>query len=451
MKRPLGGDETGVATVVGGLLMAGILLVTLVTIQVEYVPVWEKDAEAARMRVVIDQYAALKAEVDRQLGNESQAPSTSPISMAAGRPASVFSSPGLPSTLEFVEADKPFKINATVLLIQTRNGNIVESAEESWTQVSSEPTVGDIALVESLRAKIPSASTGGDKSVSLEITDGDGLFAGRLEAIVERDPPDIIFRVKVTGADNGILHDQGFAHHQGSGPDTWFINAMDPDYRFDRLISSATKPLTLTFSQTNAPSSEYAVTYATSGAAGIVVGGAGTTVNNYDVTHAAGTLRLQAPNNHYVQQNILMENGAVLVEQDGTAIFQIAPHFNVATASGYMMVDMTIPSLVGAGSAVSGDGTAKVLTKAESHGSISALAPSITFTVSTLYPTLWTEHWNETLSAAGYSQGTGHYALSTTADQAILTLYGPTTAPASTKNDLALNLRQADIDVKILS
>ncbi len=444
-------DERGVATVVGGLLLAGLLLVTLVTIQVEYVPVWEKDAEAARMRVVTDQFASIKAEIDRQVGNESQAPAANPVTMAAGRPASVFSSPGLPSTLEFLDGDKPFKVNASELLIQKRNGAIVASADEDWAQVSSEPTVGNIAEIDSLRAKIPSASSGGNKHVTLEITDGDGLFAGRLEAIVERDPPDTLFRVKVTGADLTVLHDQGFAHHQGSGPDTWFINALDPDYRFDRLVSSAKTPLTLTFSQNNAPSAEYALTYATSGTAGVVIGGAGETQYNYDQTHAGGTLRLQAPNNHYVQQNVAIENGAVIIEQDGQAVFQIPPHFAVQTTAGYLMVDMTIPSLVGDGSAVTGDGTAKVLTRAVGHDLIEALAPNVRFTVETLYPQLWANHWNDTLQAAGYNEGAGHYAISTTTSQAVLSLYGPTTAPASTQYDLALKIRQADINVSILS
>ncbi len=451
MKRNLTRDEQGVATVVGGLLMATIVLVTLVTIQVEYVPVWEEEAEAARMRVVTDQFAALRAEVDRQLGNESQAPAANPISMAAGRPASVFSSPGLPSTLEFLAGDKPFKVNASVLLVQTRNGAIVQSAEESWNQVSSEPTVGNIGAIESLRAKIPSASSGNGKSVTLELTDAQGIFAGKLEAIVERDPPDTLFRIKVTGADHAILHDQGFAHHQGSGPDTWYVNSLDPDYRFDRLISSAAKPLTLTFTQSNSPASQYAITYTTGGASQVVVGGAGSTINNYDVTHMGGTLRLQAPNRHYVQQGVVMENGAVIIEQDGSGVFQIAPHFSVGTAAGYLTLDVAIPNLVGAASAVTGDGTAKVVTTTGSQGTLTGLAPSVTLTVSTLYPELWAAHWNDTLVAAGYTQAGSHFTINTTADAAILAVYGPTTAPASTTYDLALKIRQANINVTLLS
>ncbi|HEV8360428.1 MAG TPA: hypothetical protein VGR28_08255, partial [Candidatus Thermoplasmatota archaeon] len=63
-------DDQGIAVVVGTVMLVGIVLTTLVTVQLYFVPVWEENDEAARLQTLSRQMAELKADIDRQTDND---------------------------------------------------------------------------------------------------------------------------------------------------------------------------------------------------------------------------------------------------------------------------------------------------------------------------------------------------------------------------------------------
>ena len=174
-------DEAAVSTVLGAVLVFGLLVLTLVTIQVKFVPVWDRDREADLMETVSQQMATLKSDADRQADNRTSVPVTDPLTLGTGGGFGFFRGTELPGALRYEPpaAGGGFTVTASQANLLARNGRSIYAGTETWTQIAGD-SVDAVGEVDHLRLRVetPAAWDTGD-SVTLTVTDFNGAYAGK--------------------------------------------------------------------------------------------------------------------------------------------------------------------------------------------------------------------------------------------------------------------------------
>ncbi len=195
---------------------------------------------------------------------------------------------------------------------------------------------------------------------------------------------------------------------------------------------------------------EYTITYLESAGTGsVLVGSSGLTVPDYNATLGGGALHLDSSNSFFVDQDYYLENGAVILVQDGEAAMRIPPDLTIEAGNTLSRVSLTIPALTGDSNSVSQRGTASLSTHTRSATQILGTAPAFNYTVSTQFPSVWSAFFIRAAEDGGLSSAAGEFAVSSTADSATIWIYGSTTSPSSTDPDLSLRLSHADIRVSL--
>ncbi|MBI2076997.1 MAG: hypothetical protein HYT80_01315 [Euryarchaeota archaeon] len=454
-RHPFRAQEDGVSVVVGGILILGLLVATLVTIEVDYVPIWQKDREAAHMRLVEAQLAALKSEVDRQIDNRTSVPIANPVSLAATS-TNIFDRNTPPGVFQFVPGNRLVALSAPKLLVQAENGTSHIGLSETWTGISGAVNVENVAATYSLRLRLTSLNQNhaGD-AVTITATDKNNAFAGDLRLLVSTaGANDWRINIRTRDATSTVLVDNAlfFANDQSQAP--YWVDALRSDYRFDKVLASALAPIRLTFAVANVDSgasnlditADYAATYLQSGTQ-VVVGSSGVERTDYLATYLGGLLDYRATNNRFPSQEFRIEHGGLLLAQADGATFRVNPGFHASLAGSTTVVTITVPTLTGAQASFQGAGTAVAYTNTVSTGRLTGQANRLVYRVDTEHPSLWTTLWNDELAAlAGYASPT-NYETAVTATTATLTLHGLNADP--NQYDLYLTFRQANIEVDV--
>lgn len=464
-------SDAGVSSVVGAILVAGLLVITLITIRTSFVPVWEEEAERGLMDQVTSQLGQLKGDMDRHVGNRSATAVTTTVSM--GREAAgFFRVEGTPNQLEFEPGDKPVRFFADRIRFLSIDGSRTSSIDEDWRDYSG-LVLENVSRTADLGLRMDSVSAAdhGD-SVTVQITDAAGDPAGSLQIRVERF--DMCpgggsavhgYRVLVTTrtAGGSVLYDQPIlvmpgqpGDCAGSGSDApaiadFRVDALAPSYRFKDLLGAAAGPYALTFTHSDLPG-DAAATYVVEDQPGgmrILVGGGGPVETGFARTYAGGTLTYRAFNTYFVNQEYVLENGALVIDQTDGAFLRSAPKLDAARIADRGAVRLSVPSLVGDRATTAGEGTVSVATGARAHSSFVAEVPDFSFNVTTRFPALWSQLWFDELEESNLDEGLGEFTITTGANWANLTVSGPTTDPASTELDVTVTLRRAAVDVQI--
>lgn len=450
-------DEEAVSTVLGAILVAAIFVAFLVVVRVTFVPRWGEEAEASHMRLVERQLVTLKGELDRQVDNRSQGAILNPVSLGVDRVSVLEPSQPLHS-LRFNPSSRTASVSSNQLLIQTQNGTSYVGASETWEAVTG-GEVSSIAEVLSLRLRLVRVSdnNNGDR-VTIRVDDAGGSFAGNISVYVTDLPSGYNINVRVVDASGAELYDQGVAFEQQDPKEPFWVNCLSDDYRFGQVLGAATKPLKLTLTEQNVDNgggnedldASYAITYRQStGEGSVVVGGGGIVQFNYAQTYQGGFLQLQSRNLHYPDQDLIIENGAVIINQAEGAVFKVDPQIDAALVGSTTSITIGLPSLVGDDVLVTGTGTATVTSLATRQTTLIAQAPRLNLTVQTAFPALWSNFFTAKLDPVpGFDAGQ-EFAVSSTATTATVLIYGLTTDPNSTSYDLFVTFRQADIDITL--
>jgi hypothetical protein len=458
-----GAQDEAVTVVIGTILLAGLIVTTLVTIKLYYVPVWQENDEAAHMQVVSRQFASLKADLDHLVDNRTTVPLSTPMGLGQEK-ASVFSAGDandLAHAFGLTVGNAPVNFSAQLLLVQApMTGGA--GLDESWQNVQGNQTVGSVMAIQSFRLRVHNLNSNsvnvGDQ-VNLTMTDGTGAFRGNFTVYAVEKNPDPTYNIRVcnkNGCDGANeLYDQGITFHasQNNIAD-WIVDVMDPAYRFDRLIAnaSADAPLTFRLNQTGSPSlyGEYAITYTPVGGGG---GGGGSPnafviFQNYTNAWPAGTLKLSTRTAHFPNQDLYLENGAVIVRQGDGAAMKVEPSFGARVVGNATYLSIGLPSLGGLSQSLAAQAVATVTASPGNHTDVIGQANRVTLNVTTAFPQLWVDYFTTKLTAAGLTAGT-NFTAATVGNVASLTVYGVLSDPNSQLFDIVLTLRQADIAITI--
>ncbi|HUR61595.1 MAG TPA: hypothetical protein VM286_04445 [Candidatus Thermoplasmatota archaeon] len=478
-RRVLRRDDGAVSTTLGAILMFGLLVLTLVTVQIKFVPVWDRERESTLMLTVGGQFAAIKSDIDRQADNRSTVPVTDPLSLAPSGGFSFFTRAVRPADLAFAPAGSGngFGFYSSSLHVLSRNGQPPPTAESDWKAIATN-TEANIVSIQNLRLRIadPASYTTG-QSVLLTISDAANAYAGQMKVNNIDHGPTYTFEVLVYSAASAAtpINIVQLNFDKGSPPAYQYIDLLDRSFQFNQVLSAAATPFRLDLTR-NGMVADYARTYTAQSSGGTTtVGNIGTPVTpaaNVAVTSlGGGTLMLTSHNQQYPQQTYVLEYGAVILVQPDGAVMASAPSFQVAQVAGQVKLDWVVPGLTGLSGAVTGPPSAQVaLAPIGSRIDLQATAPCAKFTLGTSYGLVWSSFWNTVMASAlpanapgtppfappvncdppagcvpppGVSVPTGPVQFYTcyTTTSATLLVYGLNTATTPVVDDVFLNLR----------
>jgi len=129
---------------------------------------------------------------------------------------------------------------------------------------------------------------------------------------------------------------------------------------------------------------------------------------------AQGALEFASENKYYVDQKLRYENGALMVIQGSRTVMKASPHFEAhREPDGNLTASITLISLSGVATTRTGTGDVRIETSLNIYDVTSysggdwALGKSLSFNMTTRYPSVWADFFNSTLSRpkAGLVQG----------------------------------------------
>lgn len=465
-------DDEGVSTVLGAILMFALLVITLITVQVKFVPVWDKQREQDTMLEVSKQVNILKADLDRLAANQTASGTANQITLSKAQGFTFFqtSNPAVASlTFTPASSGQGLALSSNQLTIMQANGVQLYGLGEEWTAISATTPISSIVNIEHLRLRLVDPEDTNSGLLTLTLTSG-GNCAGRLqiqvfvEAGSDRTIEDRVYgptSPPSASCNATPITIRDTDAKKQTDPPFYYLDAFDPELHFASVLAAAAYPVTATLTQ-SVVVGDYTMVYDIASGGGTTrVGGSGLVIPNYSATFPTGTLSVAHPNQRAVPQTYTMEYGAVILQQSDGAVMTVPPAFTVSTGATQASIAWSFPSLVGANAAINSPGGGTVLgSPPSSRTAYQAFAPRLGFTISTAQPALWVDFWTQTLQAAGFmgsvaTQGaacttaTVQFSICSTATSATLNVYGPTATPGSTANDLYFTFQQAAVPIAL--
>lgn len=442
-------DDEAVTSILGAILVVVLLVGVLVTIRLQFVPVWEENAEAAHMLQIENELSTLRAQMDRQTGNTSTGNVANQITLGQSR-VSMFAQRALPPFLSFAPTPaKALTLDAENMTVFLSNGTLIPLADNEWVEITATTFVDTVQKVLALRLNVSeiSSSNIGD-SVRIVIEQGNGNYGGEFRLDVEKSQPNNVIRLSTRNAAGDTIF--SVAKNELLGGQTfspYFVNVMDDDLLFDQVLEAAVKPLSLTLFNNGFGTASYSIVFFEGdGSGSVLVGGGGVSVKNFVRSFNGGTLTYAANNNFLVAQNFVIEHGALILQQENGAVFKVNPGFDVVQVGQTTGVSFTIPTMKGSEKSFSGNLVSIVNTQRSLGQSFSAVTDAFNVTLETGYPDLWADFFRDEFADAGLLEG-DDFALDVTGDTVTLSVLG--TAPVSTIKDIALSVVQANINIRL--
>lgn len=462
-------NDDGVSTVLGAVLVFGLLVFGLTIITSQYVPVWDKERERESMSRAAAELNDLKSDLDRMATNTTSAPVSIPLTLTRAGGYAFFRSVEIPAVLKFTPAPlgAGFALNATRLTIQESEAASFLGLSESWVPIpAGSHTTSSVTHIAHLRLRIadPANATG---AANATLVDASGMCAARLHVTLAPAAGGRAIETRVFGpasprapacATSPLTIESDFL---ATAPPFLYVDALDPRLPFKPAAVAAASPATLTLSRSGIGADAALVVDTIAGGVPVRRGGSGLVVENYRIFAPVGTLELGLLHQRLPQQTYSLEYGALFLNQSDGAALATPPVFTVGSAAGRATVSWTFPALGGGAAAVSGTESANVLAAPTGvRTSLLGTAPDATFNITTAYPQLWKKYWEETLALAGLSAtpvasapscaattSAPHFTISTNATTATLRIAGPCQAPDDATEDVQVGLHTAGVSI----
>lgn len=458
-------DDVAVSTVLGAILLFGLFVLTMVTVQTQFVPVWDEDREARHMDEVLGQLAQFASDVDRQVQNDTSVSLSDPLRLERNSGFRFFSGgERLPARVSFeaAAAGAGVSLSSPRMTVFEENGQEFTAIadQSSWIPLDNvDDDYVDVNSLRVLRVRIPWPQDTNDCNVDLiailHIRDVNGDELARVimtchDASSERSINTAIFYRETTADGFGQVSGDTEAIFQNADADYFYIDLLRSELLLGPILASMDGPLTLDM-EDQGLSAAYVLVFDDS--TGGTVGGGGSlvgrTVAPYPSTpteYEGGRLVFTSNNQRFVQQQYVVEHGAVLrVQPDGVAIV-VPPRFDVRPTSQQTRIDWNLPTLNGVTQTLAGT-TLATLTSDRSGSATSILAGAgeVTIDFPTSYPDAWRAFLERELIEAGLT--TGEYSFSSPSGSISLTIHG--TNPDPDDDDLLLEFGQADIQLDL--
>lgn len=441
MTRRFGNDTTAVSTAVGAILLVTIMFMVVLVIQTSFVPRWQEEDEERHARVVQREFLEIVGHMEQRAENDSATPATFMVSMDRGG-GSIFSlGADLPGEVLMTTFQDGSTYSASEMSVISRDGVSLAVLNETWISIGGTHEVDDLVSVSHLRLRVHNPASGDDgDSATIQITDASGEPAGNLTAYIDRYPSGYALKVLVQTPSGMTIVDDGESRFQQDAPDYMHVNAMEPSYFFTSLLANAEQPFSLDFIE-NSLTADFSIQGKTESGDPIGGGSPGALISDIERTLDGGRLELMVPNQQYPQQRFVMDHGAVVVEQSDGVAFLEPPAFEVGPLDDLTRVTIADTVAGGTPRGVSSHSPVRVTLGSGDTTSLVGTAPDLTWNVTTPWPTLWSDHWDDLLQLNGWDSGSGHYTITTGTDWARLELTGI----GSSDHDLAVSWSHSTI------
>lgn len=457
-------DDQGISSVLGTILVVGLLIISLVTIQTTFVPVWEETSEAGRMGTVGQQMADLSGLLG-EMSTTSNVRATSVALGSAERRTGMFAQPRTPHQVTFEPQPDGSTQDVTVF---TPNLTVVTTGEEEraaglnpeWQTVDPGEEVDGILRVSSLRLRLTEVGRDyvGD-AVELEVRDAEDKFAGLFRFYISDHPSGFSLNVRTTQRDGTVLVDQGIAAFQQKTFSPYWVDVLENEWLFDQVLDGASpKPFTLRFTEDNVNNpphtgdldSEYAISFREqTGGGEIIEAAGGETLAPFDRTFSGGQISYEGRSNHFPDQAYLSEHGGIVLEQSQGSVFRAPPTVDIRQVSNRTQVTLQLSSLIGPSVSTSTTSTVQVNLRSTVPDQIVGLAPQWSTRVTTDHPDLWRSFLRQQLLDAGLSGQAGEFSIDVGADHVNATIFGEESDPSSSVRDVQVSLRHVPIVVEV--
>ncbi len=462
-------DDPAVSNVLGAILMFALFVISLVVIRVEFAPVWDEDREARHMDEVLGQLAQVKSDLDRQVDNRTDVGVSDPIRLDRQPGFRFLQGGGLPGSLAFdaAAAGTGVEISSPRMTILVSNGQSFYGITDpnDWEIIDgTEDEYIDVDRVRALRVRVllpPDLNYYEDgDSATLAIDDINGDPVGSAVVTFRDLPSEWALQIQIfadtdsDGAiDDEVSSDLEAFFQQTAGLQYFYVDLMDPSLLFDAILASAEGPLQLAITQDGLDAA-YVVVFdsAQGGGTGTSGGAIGLVVDNYAAgPFEGGLLGFHGSNSRFVDQDYLLEHGAIVRIQEGVAVVAVPPRLAVTVGSAQTRIEWDLPSLGGVTQQLAGARSASILLDPAERTSLEATARRITFEIPTAYPDAWEAFLHREFIEAGLSTADLEYSIQPTGSGIILTVDGETIDPNVGDDDLFFVFRQASIDVELRS
>lgn len=462
------GDEQGVSNVLGAVLMFGLLVLVLVTIQVRFVPVWDEDREAHHMAQLQDQLAQVKSDLVRQAGNDTAAAQTNALTLKRTSGFDFFSGTDVGGTATFAPASAGTGVSlstANPVTVMRRNGEALFSLDPDWPAfVDDELT--NVASIQHMRLRVDLVEdttldsyldpdgfvySPGDK-VTLYVYQATddvnpyGTVVTTFEDVGSEAELTIQFfdGDEVTGEE---LSSDTEALFQGTNVDHIYFDLLDGAYFFEPLLAAGQAPFRLELIEAGLVA-DYQIAYTDPDSGGIA-GGSGLQQASFSAVTGSGVLTVQARNERFVDQTFVLEHGAVILVQHDGANIVVPPAMGVDASASIGSFTWTVPALTGDAMAKSGSRTINaVVTPTGTVDEAWFTASRLAIDIPTSYGVAWCDYLDGLLGGLGWAAGT-EYTLTPTTTACQATLFGPVATPSDTTQDLFVRYRASLIDLTL--
>lgn len=464
--RPRPDDAPAVSTILGAVLLVGLFVITMVTIQAEFVPVWDEDREARHMDEVLGQLAQFTSDLDRQIQNDTAASLADPLRLERTRGFRFFEfGDRLPATLAFeaAAAGSGVTLSSPRLTIYERNGESLTAIADSsaWIPLDNlDDEYVDIANIDVLRVRIPWPADTNDCNTDLvailHIYDAADDELARVvhtchDASSERSINTGIFYRESVADGFGQVSGDTEAIFQNADAEYFYIDLLRSELLLKAILAAIDGPIRLEMEQLGL-AADYVLVYDDS--SGGTVGGGGGLIGQVvepypssPTEYEGGKLVFTARNQAFVDQQYVVEHGAVLrVQADGAAI-AVPPRFDVSPTSTLTRIAWNLPTLQGVSQSLAGTTMASLLSDRGDGMTMLASAYEITLELPTEYPAAWQAFFERELTEAGLAAGEYTFPTPSTPDAIALRIIGTSAGTAS--DDLLLEFGQADLDLDL--
>lgn len=412
-------DEAAVSSVLGAILVFGLLVLTLTVVNVEFVPVWDKQRESDQSSRVAGQANAIKADLDRIAAGQVDAALSEPISLVRSRGFTFFGSEVVPGTVRFspTSAGAGFTVlsNHSVALQQSQ-GEALFGLNENWGW-NGTPAKFNILDIVHLRIRIPAPvglPTSPTPTFTFTLADVNGNCAGQLQ-LLANGPSNAnkTFEMRVfpaqpvpTSTCSATPVDIHTTYLQsGAAPAYYYIEPIVAT-EFGAVMAAIAPdqyPLSASFTR-GTTSAEVAMVFDENTAFGRVRSGAvGLVFSSLNEEFQTGTLTIGLNHVRLPAQTYAFEYGAVILEQAQGAAIVAPPGFTVSTTIRQAALSWAFPVLTGGASAISGAPAATVTMLPNGEAGMQLTGRSFNITLETAYPQAWVDFWVERMALAGLS------------------------------------------------
>ncbi len=455
-------NDDATTNVLGAVLVFALLFTFLANVEINYRPVWDEQEEGVHVREVMSQFADLKAQLEQQTNNRTRAPVSNPLQLGPPDGTGLIQRPQPQGELEFKAQSQSAVFSSPEMIIVEKNGKSLGLLNEQWTLAGASSVLDDVDRLDSLRIRI-TKNPANDKFefekgmyVKLEVTDANGEFAGWFKAhIPPKDKHDIWAEV-VTATGEVLINQEIASDVKYKEHSTFWIDTLDPSLPFLDVLNAVEKPMhmELTYDWNTGDSKkqhtvEYSSAYVTLTEQGQQVffgGQQGSKVSNYADSQTCGALHFVMGYQQMPQVKIIIEHGALIVEQAEGAAMVLEPQVLMEQVGTQTLVSLAFPIMKGDSDNVGGRSSTNVVVRSTQEKQLLGTTPQFSYDLTTEHPAVWMDFLSRTATEAGMVSP-HDFAVVQTADGVRLHIYG--SSASTSVHDVQVDLRQTFIDVRL--